>query len=41
MDLAIEVLKLLTALVGLLAAVATALPKVHRRPAVKKKNRKR
>lgn len=42
MDLAIQLVKLLTALVGLLAALAAALPVVLRYlPGLKKQNRKR
>ena len=41
MDLATQVLQLLTALVGLFAAVAKALPKVRGRQRKRKKNRKR
>lgn len=41
MDLATQLVKLLTALVGLLAALAKAFPEVHRHARVKKKSRKR
>lgn len=41
MDLAIQLVKLLTALVGLLAALAAAHPEVHRRTCAKKKKSRR
>lgn len=41
MDLAIQLVRLLTALVGLLAALAAAHPIVHRRTRAKKKTRRR